>query len=128
MVSAIKEDNWKGGAMKIKNFIHINKEQPITLIKDQVLSVQGKQLSVECFSGTIWITWTNGPNGHERTLREGQSCSILSKGKVCLTTFKTACIAVKLQVKPRRFLKKYGNMATPIQEDQSPVLLPWNFA
>jgi len=111
--------------MKIKNSIHINKEQPITLIKDQVLSVQGKQLSIECFSGAIWITW---PNGHERTLREGQSCSILSKGKVCLTTFQTARIAIQFQMKPRRFLKKYGNMATLIQEDQSPVLLPWNFA
>lgn len=111
--------------MKVKNSKHIKPEQPILLIKNQVLSVQGKQVSIECFSGTIWITW---PNGHERTLREGQSCSILSKGKVCLTTFKTARIAIQLQVKPRRLLKKYGNMATLIREDRSPVLLPWNFA
>ena len=111
--------------MKGKNSKHIRSEQPISLIKNQVLSVLGKQVSIECLSGAIWITW---PNGHERTLREGQSCSILSKSKVCLTTFKTARIAIQLQMKPRRFLKKYGNMATLIQEDQSPVLLPWNFA
>jgi hypothetical protein len=105
--------------MKAKNSVYAKKEQPITLIKDQVLSVKGKKLSIECHSGTIWITW---PNGHERTLREGQSCSILPKGKVCLTTFKTARIAIHLQSKPGRIPKKKINAASLLRKDRGILL------
>jgi hypothetical protein len=105
--------------MKAKNSARTNQEQPIILKNDQVVSVMGKQVTIECFSGAIWITW---PNGHERTLMEGQSCSIFSKGKVCLTTFKTARITIDLESKPGRIPKKNINAASLLRKDRGVLL------
>ena len=114
--------------MKSTYSAHIIPEQPIALTKGQVLSISENHISIDCLSGIIWITW---PDGNERTLQEGQSCSILSEGKICLSTFNTARVAVQHRSKPAKpglIPKMALILAILLRKGWNSALLPWNFA
>lgn len=66
--------------------------ETICLAKNRIASTRSKYISIQCLSGSLWITW---PNGLEQTLTGGQSVSGKSSGKVCIVALSDAKIQVK---------------------------------
>ena len=52
------------------------------LSKNQVLRFENVTLDIQCFSGSLWITW---PDGNEMVLKSGQNTEIYSSGSICVT-------------------------------------------
>lgn len=59
------------------------------LPKNQVLRFENVTLNIQCFSGTLWITW---PDGNEMVLKSGQNTEIYSSGSICVTCFSPAVV------------------------------------
>ena len=53
----------------------------LRLSKNQLISIPGSNIQIDCFSGSIWITW---PKAMERTLSRGDTLKISTRGKVCI--------------------------------------------
>lgn len=61
------------------------------LSKNQLISVPGSNIQIDCFSGSIWITW---PKAMERTLSRGDTLKISTRGKVCILAFSDAAVQI----------------------------------
>lgn len=72
-------------------------EKEFRLSKNQMVSVKGRYVDIDCLYGSLWITW---PNGSETILSGGESLSVASKGKVCVTAFSESLFQVRKNVWP----------------------------
>ena len=61
------------------------------LSKNQVISVPGSNIQIDCFSGSIWTTW---PKAMERTLSRGDTLKISIRGKVCIQACSDAVVLI----------------------------------
>ena len=59
-------------------------DKTISLMKNQIVSFRGKDVWINCSSGSLYITW---PKCNERTLVQGDCIFIPERGKVCLIAF-----------------------------------------
>ncbi len=76
--------------MKLNNGFG-NKGKKISITRNQVVSVKGKGVRIECLSGEVWVTW---PNGLEESLSRGGTALIDTKGKICIQAFSDALVEV----------------------------------
>jgi len=74
--------------------VDIRKDQEkglFRLSKNQLISVPGSNIQIDCFSGSIWITW---PKAMERTLSLGDTLKISTRGKVCILACSDAVVQI----------------------------------
>jgi hypothetical protein len=83
----------KGGTKMEFNFLFQNSgKRRVELSENELISFSGKNIQIDCMHGALWVTW---PNGCERTLKEGQTISVSTKGKVCIQAFSKSLIWIK---------------------------------
>jgi len=63
----------------------------LKLSKNQLISVPGGNMQIDCFSGSIWITW---PKAMEKTLSRGDTLKISTRGKVCILACSDAVVLI----------------------------------
>ena len=74
--------------------VDIRKDQEkglLRLSKNQLISLPGSNIQIDCFSGSVWITW---PKAMERTLSRGDTLKISTRGKVCILAGSDAVILI----------------------------------
>ena len=67
--------------MKLISLFKGAEKATIKLSKNQICSVRGKNIQINCSYGVLWVTW---PKRGERILEGGQALRVSSKGKVCI--------------------------------------------
>ncbi len=72
-------------------------EKEFRLSKNQMVSMKGRHIKIDCVYGALWVTW---PDGSEAVLSSGESLSVTSKGKVCVVAFSESLFHVRKSVWP----------------------------
>ena len=67
-------------------------DKTISLMKNQIVSFRGKDVWINCSSGSLYITW---PKCNERTLVQGDCIFIPERGKVCVIAFSDATFRIR---------------------------------
>jgi hypothetical protein len=67
--------------MKLNYLFKGIEKATIKLSENQLFSVKGKNVQINCLHGALWVTW---PKRGERILKSGQTFCVSSKGKVCI--------------------------------------------
>jgi hypothetical protein len=73
--------------MKLTSLFKSIEKITITLSKNQLFSVRGKNIQIHCLYGDLWITW---PKRGEKILKSGQTFRVSSRGKVCIMAISNA--------------------------------------
>lgn len=73
--------------MKLISLFKGIEKATIKLSANQLFSVRGKNIQINCLYGTLWVTW---PKRGERILKGGQTFCVPSKGKVCIVALSNA--------------------------------------
>ncbi len=73
--------------MKLISLFKSAEKATIKLSENQIFSVRGKNIQINCSYGVLWVTW---PKRGERILEGGQTFRVSSKGKVCIVALSNA--------------------------------------
>ena len=73
--------------MKLTSLFKGVKKATVKLSENQLFSIRGKNIQIQCLYGDLWITW---PNRGERILKGGQTFRVSSRGKVCIVALSNA--------------------------------------
>jgi len=73
--------------MKLISLFKSAEKATIKLSENQIFSVRGKNIQINCSYGVLWVTW---PKKGERILEGGQTFRVSSKGKVCIVALSNA--------------------------------------
>ncbi len=73
--------------MKLTSLFKDVEKATIKLSENQLFSVRGKNIEINCLYGDLWVTW---PKRGERILKGGQTFSVSSIGKVCIVALSNA--------------------------------------
>ncbi len=77
--------------MKLTSFVKKVENETIKLSENQLFSVKGKNIQINCSYGVLWITW---PKRGERILEGGQTFRVSSNGKVCIVALSSAFFVI----------------------------------
>lgn len=77
--------------MGINFFSRKFRTKRVELSENQLISLSKGNIQIDCLHGAVWVTW---PDGFERTIIEGQTITVSSKGKVCIQAFSKSIIRV----------------------------------
>jgi len=87
-VGKIQVSNIKiGFNMKLTYLFKDIEKATIKLSENQLFSVRGKNIQINCLHGALWVTW---PKRGEKILKSGQTFCVSSKGKVCIVALSNA--------------------------------------
>jgi len=84
-------DCLKGEHMRIDSFFKTFKKKQIKLSENQLISIKGKNLKIDCLKGAVWVT---APQGFEQIIKKGQTISVSSRGKVCILAFSESYVQI----------------------------------
>jgi hypothetical protein len=73
--------------MKLISLFKGIEKATIKLSENQIFSVRGKNIQINCLYGALWVTW---PKRGERILKGGQTFCVSSRGKVCIVALSNA--------------------------------------
>ena len=77
--------------MRIDSFFKTFEKKQIKLSQNQLVSIKGKKIKIDCLQGAVWVT---APQGFEQTIKEGQTISVSSRGKVCILAFSKSYVQI----------------------------------
>ena len=80
------------GSLTIQEQWVKNSLGPVRLVDNQVWSVHGRDLRIECLEGLLWVTW---PDCQERIVLQGGSLRVKSKGRICLQALDDSVVGIK---------------------------------
>ncbi len=66
--------------------------RPVHLNSNQVISLRGKAVHINCLSGSLFVSW---PKGQERTMTAGDHISVSARGKICILAFSPSLVAIR---------------------------------
>ncbi|MBW2406611.1 MAG: hypothetical protein JRF17_04520 [Deltaproteobacteria bacterium] len=77
--------------MKLTSLVKKVENETIKLFENQLFSVKGKNIQINCSYVVLWITW---PNRGERILEGGQSFRVSFNGKVFIVALSNAFFVI----------------------------------
>lgn len=75
------------------------------MVKGERMVFESADLSLICRKGILWITW---PGSDDVILAENMTIHIVSKGKICISSFAESDIEVVSLKKTGMFKQRYG--------------------